>query len=500
MLKIMLVSNNLGYSSEIKRSAMLTDAEIVANYPSIQDVARNIDTLRPDVVLASDVLYPGETLPELISTVQNSECRPALYFFLKDSTYSDYLVSKQIPYIFENDVMPSELLERLTRQFSNGMEGPAMKSKRDQETFETQNIANILANEQKNHERVTMYEKQMQGGGAPGTPGFGFNVVNNFKSICVCVHSPKGGVGKTTIAIELASTLASRAKELDLNPASQLNSAKNVNVCLVDFNPSFDTMASTLDSIRRISNYPTLTDWVSKIEEKIFSYLPDDVKKQCVQNANVDFSEYMDENRIRFTKDEILSLLVQDPDTGLYILPSVALPLDVEYVKPVYIKFIIKALKAMFDVVIIDTGNNISYYTVESLYAADEVFIVSTASKSSSVVIGKLLKNLDRLSLDSSKFNLVINNAYGKYANLDSSTIASVLGLTLISEIPYDENVKKAHEAGHCFSVYNKKTPYAREIAKLAQQIAPLWTVMNKRGAGGAPKIKKSGGFSLFKK
>lgn len=492
MLKILLVSNNQGYSNEIKRSAILADVEIVAHFPSIQDVARNLSKLDPDVVLASDVLFPGETIQNLIDFVKSSGHRTQLYFVLKDATYADYLINKQIPYVFENDVVPTELLNRLSAYCNDSR---LNYNERDIESMETKNIANILSNEQKNKERVNHYEEQIRGN---QTPGFGFNVVNNFKNICVAINSPKGGVGKTTIAIELATMLAARAKELDLNPASKLNSTKNVNVCLIDFNPSFDTMASTLDCVRRIQNYPTLTDWVSKIEEKIFNTLPEETKKSILQNANVDFSHYIDERQIKFTREEVLSLLVNDETTGLYILPSVSLPFDVEYVKPEYIQIIIKVVKAMFDIVLIDTGNNISYYTVEALQAADEIFVISTASKASSVVIGKLLKNLDKLCLDSSKFNLVINNAYGKFSDLDASTIANVLKLTLISELPYDENVKKSHEAGYPFSIFNKKTPYSREIAKLAQQIAPLWNVTNKRSAGGAPKIKK--GFSLFKK
>ena len=43
MLKILLVSNNTGYTNEIKRSAILADVDILANYPSIHDVQRNID-------------------------------------------------------------------------------------------------------------------------------------------------------------------------------------------------------------------------------------------------------------------------------------------------------------------------------------------------------------------------------------------------------------------------------------------------------------------------
>jgi len=496
MLKILLVSNNTGYTNEIKRSAILADVDILANYPSIHDVQRNIDQLNPDIVLSSDILYPGETINELIDIVQSSRRNPPITFVLKDSKFADYLVNKQIPYVFENDIAPTELLNRLVTQYESGQIKMPKLDQRERENFETKNLANILANEQKNKEKVNQYESQMK---QPITPGAGFSVVNNFKHICVAINSPKGGVGKTTLAIELATTLASRAKELDLNPASQLNSAKNISVCLVDFNPSFDTMASTLDCIRRVTNYPTLTDWAGKIEEKIFNTLPDEVKKNFVQNANVDFTQYLDERKIRFTKDEVLSLLVKDPDTDLYILPSVALPFDVEYVKPAYIQLILEVLKAMFDIVIIDTGNNVSYYTVESLYAADEIFVVSTASKAASVVIGKLMKNLDRLGLDASKFNLVINNAYGKYADLDASTIASVLNLTLISELPYDENVKKSHESGYAFSIYNKKTPYAREIAKLSQQIAPLWTVTNRRGAGGAAKVKTKINLPFFK-
>lgn len=489
MFKVLIISNNHSYVNELKRSAVLSDVDILAICYGVDDVRKRLDSgMEPDVIIASDILFPGSSVEGIIKEVFKAGMGDKLYFVLRNTTYADFLMNQNIQYVFENDVVPQDLL--------NMVKNPIIKSgisyedldDRIVEDFETKNMANILAQNKANKRRKLEPEQEQILSDKVANGG-------NFKSIMIAINSPKGGVGKTTLSIELAFLLAARAKEVDFNPSSKLNYSKKVSVCLVDLNASFDTMASTLQCVRGVQQYPTISEWVNKIEEKIFVNLTPEEKRELMDDDDHDFGPFINENDIRFTREEVEELLVHDPQTDLYLLPSIALPFDVEYVKPQYIRIILKQIRAMFDITIVDTGNNISFFTVQTLQQANEIFLVTNPTAGASVVLGKLTKNLDRLQLDKSKFNLIVNSPNGNASELDAETIADVLKLPLVSELPFDEGVKMAHEKGQPYCIYHKKTPFAREAVKLAQQICPLWTAVQK------PKKSSKGGlFKIAKK
>lgn len=490
MFNILIVSNNALYNSEIKRAAALEDVNIQAMAVGIDDVQRYINSgMSPDVVLLSDILVPGTTIEAVVQLLRSSKLTN-IYGILKTTQKAEFLMSSSIQYVFENDVTPVELLSMIKN--SNTTLSREDLNERDIESVDTKNIANMLASEKTNKRRMEAVENIQNNHTSVLSSRDG---INSLKSIMVAINSPKGGVGKTAVAIELAFLLAARTKEIDLNPTSKLSFAKKVSVCLVDLNPSFDTMAATLECVRGVKNYPTISDWVNLIERKIFDTLTDEEKTSLLADENKDFAPYINESAIRFKREEILNLLVQDETTGLWILPSISLPFDVEFVKPQYVRIILNQIKAAFDISIVDTGNNISFFTVEVLKAANEILVISTPTSGSSVVLSKLIKNLDRIEVDKSKISLVLNYPNGPKAQLDADTISNVLKLTLVSELPYDENVKLAHEEGIPFSIYNAKSPFAREAKKLAQQIYPLWNAIQKKNKGSGSSL-----FSFGKK
>lgn len=487
MLKVLVINNNHPYVNELKRAALLEDVDILAVCYGIDDVRKRLNSgVNPDVIIASDVLFPGTSVDLVVNEIRNAGMLHKLYFVLRNTNYTEYLINCNIQYVLENDVTPMELL--------NMVKAPVIKSgasyndldNRIVEDVETKRMASILAQEKENKRRAEMPKYETE------TVLQDSRMSGGFKPIMVAINSPKGGVGKTAISIELAFLLAARAKEVDFNPSSKLSYSKKVSVCLVDLNPSFDTMASTLECVRSTPNYPTISDWVQKIEEKIFNNLSADEKRELMDDEDHDFAPFINENSIRFTREEVESLLVHDSQTDLYLLPSISLPFDVEYVKPQYVRIILNQIRAMFDITIVDTGNNISFFTVQALQQANEIFLVTNPTAGSSVVLGKLTKNLDRLQLEKSKFNLVVNSPNGKETELDADTISKVLKLPLVSELPFDEGVKMAHEKGMPYCIYNKKSAFAREAVKLAQQICPLWNAVQRK------KPVQSSGKGLF--
>lgn len=318
-----------------------------------------------------------------------------------------------------------------------------------------------------------------------------------FKPITVCINSPKGGVGKTTLAIELASLIAVRAGEMDLNEIGRLSYNKKITVCLVDMNPSFDTMSATLSKVYQNANHATVTDWFQMIDQKIIDQLDETTRKELIHNGYQGIEQYLHTVPVDFTRKEVEKLTVFDEDTGLTILPSIAMPLDASYARPEYLDIILKTIKEYYDVVLIDTGNNISFFTLEAMRASDEVLLICTKSKGSAQTIMRLKDSIQdmRDPVDMSKFNLVINNPYGADSSYDSAEFSRVLQIPLVAEIPYEEKVRMAHEDGELFSINNKRSDFAKSCVRLAQSICPVWQVVPNRYSSSRKKKKRRGFF-----
>lgn len=544
-MQVVLVSNSTPYFSELERSIALAGASVTAKYLSSVDLEKNISQLQFDFILISDVLFNNETLNNVITVIGNygilNKCKVILH---NQNIYEQYLNNLGIQFFYET-MAPSMIVQYLLplanfNQFGQVPVTPNNTPPNIQQNFNNippqtnpgntfGQFANINSASYPNGVTTSapnpnqfakptqpLQQHQPQSTGLdysqshekPEQEKTGQNenkkISQNYKRdsfgfknhMMIVVNSPKGGVGKTSLAIELATLIANRAKSIDLNPVSKLSSTKDIKVCLLDLNPSFDTMASTLSCVRDKKDYPTILSWVNLIEKKIYAILTDEEKEELEENKeNMDISQYCSAKNIHFTWAEIEQIVVRDENTGLYIIPAVPLPTDVDYVAPDYISFIIDVVKDYFDVVITDTSNNLTYFTVEAFHKADEVLFVSTPSIATTTVLKRVLDACEqRLQIDTSKFSLVINNPNRQDVDLDPTAIANSLNLNLVACLPYEENVGKSLERGNPFSVNNPKSKFTLEATKLAHQIIPLWNV------GRRQKISTSSGskFSFF--
>ena len=204
-----------------------------------------------------------------------------------------------------------------------------------------------------------------------------------------------------------------------------------------------------------------------------------------------DLSPYCNTKTIRFTWAEIQTLTVRDNATGLYIIPAVPLPTDVEKVLPDYISIIIETVKEYFDVTITDTSNNLTYFTVEALLQADEVLLVSVPTISTSTVLKRVLDTCQKqLQIDIGKFGLVVNYPNRADSELDGDAVSSALNIPLIATIPYEQAMGASLEKGTPYSVNNPKNKYSQSVTKLAHQIIPLWNVGKRRPTKNRPAKK----------
>ena len=104
--------------------------------------------------------------------------------------------------------------------------------------------------------------------------------------------------------------------------------------------------------------------------------------------------------------------------------------------------------------------------------------------------MGKLTKNISRLKLNKDRISLVVNYPNGSDSELDPIEIAKALKLPLISVLPFDEGIRESHEHGEPYSCNTRKSRYANEITKLAQQVIPLWAVKTRSPVQTKPRKK----------
>lgn len=323
--------------------------------------------------------------------------------------------------------------------------------------------------------------------------------MQRYKKVCICINSPKGGVGKTTLAVELSSLIANRAKELDINEVGELDFNKRIRVALLDMNTSFDTMSSIIPAIYNVRNHPSVSSWFQTIEQKILDSLETKTRQEIIRNGYQGLEKYLDPKKIFFTRDEVEKLTVYDESVGLHIVPSINLPIDAQSAFPEYLDIIINTMKEYFDVLLIDTGNNLTTFTMESMRLSDIILLVCTKSKGSAMTIDKLKNDLKlrRDPIDESKFNLILNSPNGGSAIYEAQSFQSSLNMHLAADIPYDEKVREAHEAGEYYAVFNPRSKYAQACIKLGQSICPVWNVVPNRNS---PKKKQKKRHGLFRR
>ena len=194
---------------------------------------------------------------------------------------------------------------------------------------------------------------------------------------CITVYSAKGGVGKTTIACELASLLALTK-----------HNRGHYKVCIADFNIDFGDVMNTLAFDEHGA---TMTTWA------------EDIKLRIQRGEKPEDIEY--------SAAEISIWLQKKEETGLYALLAPTSNVDSMNIKEDEISVMVNNLikNGGFDFVICDTGNNTRDSSFISLEKADNVLLVVTQDINTAHCNISFLKTAERVGFDMNKINLVIN-------------------------------------------------------------------------------------------
>ena len=235
----------------------------------------------------------------------------------------------------------------------------------------------------------------------------------------ITVFSPKGGVGKTTTAVNMALALADHGSR---------------KVCLVDLDLAFGDVAITMQL------FPAHT-----IEEAIGA------------------EELLDYSMVE-------GLLTRHEDS-LMILAAPAGPDARDRVSATLIARVLRSLKQEFDYVVVDTCPSFDELTLQALDETDECIILATLDVPTLKNVKVALETLDLLNIAVDHRHLVLNRA-DDAVGLDDAKVEQILSMPVSTAIPTSTDIAAATNAGTPIVVSQPTHAASRAFLELAQRLS----------------------------
>lgn len=234
----------------------------------------------------------------------------------------------------------------------------------------------------------------------------------------ISVFSTKGGVGKTTIATNLAVAIATTTSK---------------KVALLDFDLQFGDVAISLNLYVKNTITELIKDMIN------------------IEHENDMIEEY---------------LLTHY--SGVKVLAAPTKPENAEYVNADHIKKIINILKGRFDYVIIDTAQGFDDTVITALDESDTVLYVSTLDLPSIKNTKNGLEVMKTLNYSNEKVKVVVNKSNESFG-IKHLDFKAALNVDLWAIIPDDlAAVTVSVNNGHPLVSHRKSSPVSKKIVKLA--------------------------------
>lgn len=266
----------------------------------------------------------------------------------------------------------------------------------------------------------------------------------------IVIYNQKGGVGKSTIAKELAIAMTC----LSIQKGKELYRPK---VCLCDL----DLDSSDISSLLGLPLEPNIKQW------------SDDISKQYEKAKKMD--------TVFFSEWDIKQNYLQQHESGLYVLTAPEIKTEGITINYRTVSTIIENLKLCeFDVIIVDTGANILDYTISAILAATDILALSTcdvvSAKRIDGVLEDILSNVD--AFDRNKMKLLINR-YDPAFNITPEELSGVLQMPLIGVIPDCREITNVNNGGNSVFYGNtrsgdKQKAFANAVRAVAKRLLEL--------------------------
>ncbi len=244
-------------------------------------------------------------------------------------------------------------------------------------------------------------------------------LVNPRRPHLAVVFSPKGGVGKTTVAANLAVSL----RRLTNQP-----------VVLMDMDVEAGDTATLLDLQPR----RTMADYA----------------RALAAGEQVDLVPYLTIHA-----------------SGLKVLPVPTSPEQAEAIQPEHVHRALDAARQVADFVVADTAPSFNDQVLALLDRADTIFLLVTPDVAALRNVRTALEVMEGLNYPSSRIQPVVNR-FSRDHGLSLAQVEEALGRPVLLPIPNDSGVvTAATNAGRPFVLEAPESAVARAVAELARYV-----------------------------
>lgn len=234
----------------------------------------------------------------------------------------------------------------------------------------------------------------------------------------ITVFSPKGGVGKTTVAVNLAVALSGSGA---------------ARVCVVDLDLAFGDVAITLQLIPE----HTIAEAVEAEEHLDFSLLE--------------------------------TLLTRHENCSILAAPTH--PEGKDRVSPALIRRVLRILRQHFDYILVDTSPSFDDQVLHAFDETDECILVATLDVPTVKNVKVAIETLDSLNLVPGHRHLLLNRADDE-VGLSPSNVESLLKMPVQTALPSAFAVANATNHGRPIVLSRPDHPVSKALIKLAQDLS----------------------------
>lgn len=260
-----------------------------------------------------------------------------------------------------------------------------------------------------------------------------------YPAVIISVHGAKGGVGKTSIAVNTAVMLAKMG-------------LKTIAVDL-------DIENGNLNNLLQINLEKDLKDII---------------------RANFSFTETYFEQH----------------SSGLFVLPGLKIPAESELITGEIAEKIIGRLARIFDVIVIDTGSLEIDPMLVAMQLSTRAYFITTYDLTVIAKTYDLLEDAKMMGVDIDKIQIVVNRVH-KRVGIKRSDISNYLNKSVLVEIPEDEWVLNAINNARIPVETRRCEQYTKGIKVIVDDIIKATELINKVSEKRTETPRKKG---LFRK